>query len=200
MDDTPPLINPVFVDETDRRASAILIATRVIGALLFAYVVLLAGSIVRAPGINRVGLPGVGRLFPEANTLHPPSVDAAPNVTVVAADGRRDAIVRQRSGAPVIAGSSPATPASVGGTGVTRIDQGTRPSNGAANATPVKTTPGKGQPPATSPPNSSPSGTNTPAGRGPNGSGPPGHTAAAGGNGSGNGNGNAKGRGGTYGS
>jgi hypothetical protein len=163
--DIAPESVPIFVDATGRRASVARRITQVLGVLVLLYVALLAGSLVHAPGVARVSLPGVGRLFPAAEPREPPSIDTAPNVTVIAA-----AVGRGTPTARPATTSAAATTTSTGGgstsstgSAPSKTKTSSGPGNGAGNGNGGTT-------------NTSTNGTtnSTTNGRGPSSSGPPG--------------------------
>lgn len=195
----PWATRPVFVDASGRRAVGVRRASQVVGLLILVYFALLAASLARLPGTSRVSLPVVGRLFPEATPKLPPSVEAAPNVTVLATGGRGPVTATTRRSTP----TSPPAPAAAATAPAqnpagnplpapeSRGSSGTR--SGSASNTPGNPdNPGNSGTGATSPP----SGGN---GRGPDGSGPPGQQQKSetdGGSQAGGPQGNGNGRGG----
>jgi hypothetical protein len=149
---------PVFVDSTGRRALIARRVTQAVAVLFVLYFALLAASVLRVPGVERISLPGVGPLFPEAVDHGPPSVDA-PGVTVIA-DGAAVIPNRRPSGA-----SNPVSGETTPGTSATSANSPRATGQGKPASTPT---------PASTPSASSPPGTSVSHGQGPDGNGPPG--------------------------
>jgi hypothetical protein len=154
-----PAPTQVFVDPTGRRASRLRWSARIVGVLIALYALLLVGSLARMPGTQRLNLPGVRGLFPEAQAHPVPSVDQAASVTVLAVAGSRGQSGTTNAPSstltPATSGSHPnsvpaatapaATPASSRGNG---NGNGTGTGTGNGGTTPATSRPSTG-PPAT---------------------------------------------------
>jgi hypothetical protein len=141
---------PVFVDPSGRRLTALRVAGRVAAAVFAGYLLMVGASLVAPPGLDRLQVPGLGDVVPAQRA---PEVVTSDGDDADAADAVVDG---ERSGAPPIGG-----PAQAPGRTTPTPSRGPGSTNGGGNVVPGNATP----PASTARPTSAPGKPTTPPGQ-----------------------------------